>query len=131
MIRNWKYVKKTTEEKIKSVESKYNVILPDDLKELVLKNNNGRPDPNSFDTKKNKDRVIKKLLSFNEEDSDNIYTFANILLKETEGLFPFAIEPSGDLICLHNNEIVHLNLETLEVEFISKTVSDFIDMLHE
>jgi len=127
----WKYVKQTSENNISLVESTYKVTLPVELKELILKNNNGRPEPNSFDTDKTKDRVIKKLLSFNKEDVDNIYTFADILLKETRNLFPFALEPAGDLICLRNNEVVHLNLETLEVEYIAKNVSDFLKLLHE
>ena len=58
---NWKYVKPTTIEKIQSVENMYNIQLPQDLKDLILRYNNGRPEKSYFIVN-DKERIFQKLL---------------------------------------------------------------------
>ena len=55
----WKYVKNINENEIVEVEKKYNINLPESLKNIILKYNGGRPDRRIFDTTTSKERVIK------------------------------------------------------------------------
>ena len=126
---NWKYVKPTTLEKISHVEKMIDAHLPDNLKTIVLVNNNGRPEKDCFDTESNQVLQFKQLLSFNEEDVENIYAYIDFIKKEN--IFPFADDPSGNLICLDKEKIILWNHETNEKEFIADSLEDFINSLYE
>jgi hypothetical protein len=66
---HWKYVKPLVNKAaIEKFETKNKISLPADLKQCIKVNNGGRPDKNTFDTDKSKERVFKTLLSFNEND---------------------------------------------------------------
>lgn len=131
MNTEWKYVKPTTLEKIECVEKEYNIKLPADLKNCILKNNNGRPVNASFDTDKSKGRTIKKLLSYNKEDRENIYSFVDVVRKEAADLFPVATDEFGNFICLKNDKLVLWLHETGGEEFIANSMTDFISNLHD
>ncbi|ARQ98958.1 SMI1 / KNR4 family [Campylobacter devanensis] len=126
----WKYVKNTTIDRILEVEKQYNIKLPEDLKQCILSYNNGRPSYNIFDTQKTKNRTIKKLLSYNKEDKENIFTFANIIGEENKNCFPIAIDEFGNFICLQDNKIVLWLHETASVEFIANSFNEFLELLH-
>ena len=128
----WKYVKATTSEKIEAVKKKYDVQLPEDLEKLILKSNNGRPVKSTFDSEKTRGLEFKKLLSYNTEDMENIYTFIDVVQTEYRNLFPIASEPSGDFICLDlsNNTVVHFNHETTTTEFVADSISQLISSLY-
>lgn len=128
----WKYVKATTSEKIEAVKKEYSVQLPVDLEKLILKSNNGRPIKSTFDSERTKGLEFKKLLSYNNEDIENIYTFIDVIQKENRNLFPIASEPSGDFICLDlsNNTVVHFNHETTTTEFVANSISQLISALY-
>src|SRR5574344_1199302 len=128
----WKYVKPTTMDKIEAVEKENAIKLPEDLQNLLIANNNGRPSPSTFDTKKSKERVFKKLLSYNKEDTENIYTAIEVLKKENSYLFPIASDPSGNFICLEKGEKIVLWLhEVNRTEFIAKSMTEFIEKLYQ
>ena len=130
MTMTWKYVKKTSEDKITAVEKNNKVNLPKDLKDLILANNNGRPTLSTFDTKKTKERVLKKLLSYNEDDTENIYDAIDFLQGQKD-LFPIGSDPFGNFICLENsNKIVFFNHETNEIEDIANSVTEFMNKLY-
>lgn len=128
----WKYVKATTSEKIEAVKKKYDVQLPEDLEKLILKSNNGRPVKSTFDSENTRGLEFKKLLSYNTEDMENIYTFIDVVQTENRNLFPIASEPSGDFICLDlsNNTVVHFNHETTTNEFVADSISQLISSLY-
>lgn len=128
----WKYVKATTSEKIEAVKKKYDVQLPEDLEKLILKSNNGRPVKATFDSERTRGLEFKKLLSYNTEDMENIYTFIDVVQTENRNLFPIASEPSGDFICLDlsKNAVVHLNHETATTEFVADSISQLISALY-
>lgn len=132
MSMEWKYVKQTTADKINYVEKCCEIHLPEDLKEFILQYNNGRPIKSTFDSERTKGLEIKKLLSYNEDDKESIYTFLEVIRSENKSLFPVASEPAGDFICLDtsNNKIVHYNHETTSIEFISNSFSEFIKKLY-
>lgn len=126
----WKYVKSLKNPNIiTEVEQEFGIVIPQDLKEIIEKFNNGRPSLNEFDTTLSKGNEFKKLLSFNAEDIENVFDFKNI---ETniQGLFPFASNSSGNLICLYEGKIVYWIHETDSLENISDTFTEFLNSLY-
>lgn len=115
------------------LEIKYLFMLPADLKECIKKNNGGMPFPYSFDVGKNKGMVFGGLLSFNESDTDSFYDVVGRFETPDRKLtmFPFGVDPAGNLLCVKNGEIVLYYSETEEPFFVSKSFSDFLNMLYE
>ena len=126
---NWRYVKPTTLDNILFVEKEYSIKLPQDLVNLILMYNNGRPEKSLF-LVGDKERVFKKLLSYNKEDRENIFSFIDVLSREMPCLFPIASDPSGNFICLYDGKIVFFEHEISKVQYICDTISDFLKMLY-
>lgn len=125
----WKFVKKTSIDNIRKVEYLTGFSIPEDLKRVILDCNSGYPTSSCYDTIVEQGKEIKKLLSFNEEDSENIYMFLNFY-KETK-LFPFADDSAGNLICLDKANVVLWNHETAEKTYIANSVTEFLSKLYE
>lgn len=115
------------------LEVKYLFMLPADLKECIKENNGGMPFPCSFDMKGKKGMVFGGLLSFNEGDMDSIYDVIDRFVTPDKKLkmLPFGLDPSGNLLCVKDGEIVFYYSEMEESVFISKTFTDFLNMLYE
>ena len=126
---NWKYVKATSLDKIQAVEKEYDVSLPNDLINLLLESNNGRPEKSLFQVI-GIERVFKKLLSYNKGDRENIYPYIEILRNEDSKLFPIASDPSGNFICLYEGNIVFWEHESGKKQYICDTITDFLALLH-
>ena len=115
------------------LEVKYLYLLPADLKECIKNNNGGMPFPFSFDIGKNKGMVFGGLLSFNEGDTDSFYDVVGRFETSDKKLsmFPFGVDPAGNLLCVKDGKIVFYYSEMEEPNFISKTFTDFLNMLYE
>lgn len=121
----WKYVKTISESKLLEVETRLGVKLSQELSGIMLKYNNGRPERNCFDTKTEQRMTIKKILSYNEEDKDNVYIFRDLIDK---GYIPFAITEFGDIICESKEKTVYLYLHELnKFEYVAINVEEFIN----
>lgn len=66
------------------------------------------PFPFSFDIRKNKGMVFGGLLSFNEGDTDSFYDVVGRFETSDKKLsmFPFGVDPAGNLLCVKDGEIV-------------------------
>lgn len=131
---NWKYVKTLTSYNlIDEFERIYNCTLPEEYKNCVQLNNGGRPEKRVFDTEKSKEREIKSLLSFNKEDKETIWKINEWNKEDLLGKYvAFAIDNYGNLICFNlNNQIVFIDHETGNVEYICEGFAQFIDSLYE
>ena len=65
----WKYVKPLKKENlIEEFEKQNKITFPLDLKNCLKENNGGRPSLKYYDTNEEKEKEVKKLLSFNEDD---------------------------------------------------------------
>lgn len=126
----WKYIKPTTAKKIKDVEDKIKIKLPKDVKDVILKYNNGRPSLDTFDTDKSKGHQFKKLLSFNKEDKENVYTAISALSKENKKIFPIGSDSSGNYIAISNNKVVFYMHETGKTENIANDFKSFLNKLY-
>ncbi|KAE9534121.1 hypothetical protein A1D25_07135 [Ursidibacter arcticus] len=127
---NWKYVKPLENHNIiTEFENQHNVLIPEDLKSIIKQFNNGRPSLNQFDIPSEKGKVFKKLLSFNTNDTENVFDFLDIETDITS-LIAFASDPSGNLICLKDNKIFYWKHETDEIEKIADTFSELLENLY-
>ena len=80
-----------------------------------------------------KEVEIKALLSFNKEDTENIYNVIEYFKKEFNGtIVPIATESSGDYFCIDitTGSIVYWEQETNAITFISKNFNEFIRSLY-
>lgn len=126
----WKYVKPLQNPMaIEEFEAKYNVSFPSDLKEIIKAYNNGRPSLKIFDSESTKEHEFKKLLSFNSEDIENIYSFVDIK-SEVKGFLPFANDPAGNLIGLYNDKIYYWLAEFDRIEYLSDSFTEFLNKLY-
>lgn len=127
----WKYIKQLKDkENIREIEIKYNIELPSALKELILSCNGGRPKRNIFNTKNNKEKVMKLLLSYNKDDKENIYSYSDLFYK---GYIPFGITEFGDVICINPlNYSIEIYLHELDTfEYICENIETFFKILYE
>lgn len=124
----WKYVKNINENEIVEVEKKYNINLPESLKNIILKYNGGRPDRRIFDTATSKERVIKSLISYSDKDKENIHIFSDFFKR---GYIPFAITPFGDVLCMKKGEKIYILMhETDEFDYVCNNLDEFFKKLY-
>lgn len=125
----WKYVKKIKDiNSVEKVEMRYAVSLPIFLKETILRYNGGRPERNIFDSQNCKEKVFKCLLSYNENDRENIYAFDKFFKNK---YIPFAVTEFGDVLCLDDEKQVVLYLhESDSFERVCKDVCSFFEGLY-
>lgn len=130
----WKRVKKLSDiNSLNKFEQDYGISLPDSLKEFIVINNGGRPSLDITKTEAGKEVEIKALLSFNQEDTENIYKVIEYFKKEFNGtIVPIATESSGDYFCIDitTGSIVYWDQETTALTFISKNFNEFINSLY-
>ena len=130
----WKRVKTLSDlNSLNKFEKEYRISLPDSLKDFITINNGGRPSLDIIKTETGKEVEIKALLSFNKDDTENIYNVIEYFKKEFNGtIVPIATEPSGDYFCIDitNGSIVYWEQETDAVTFISKNFNEFIRSLY-
>ena len=127
---SWRRSSTINEEVFDEVENQYGIKLPEDIKKIFLSSNNGRPSVYVFDSPNAKEHVLKKLLSFNKEDIENVYEAKTVVDNDDKSLFPLANDPSGNLICLKESKIVYWHHETGEVEFLANTFTEFLESLY-
>ncbi len=127
---NWKYVTPVSKEQIAEVEKTFNIIVPDELKAVIMVGNNGVPSKRFFDTDFSKEHELKTLLSYDKRDIENIFSAFAVIRKENENLIPIANDPAGNLICLDNGNVVFWKHETNEMETIASSITDFFDKLY-
>lgn len=124
----WKYVKTISKSKLLEAETKLGIKLSQELRGIILKYNNGRAEKNCFDIKTAKAVVLKKILSYNEEDKDNVYIFRDLIDK---GYIPFAITEFGDVICESKEHAIYLYKHELdEFDYVAVNVEEFINKLY-
>lgn len=121
----WKYVKTIKEDKLSKAEESLDIKLSKELRNIILQYNNGRPERTCFDTKTERGKMLKKILSYNEEDKDNVYLFSKLIDK---GYVPFAITEFGDVICESKEQAIYLYTHELnEFDYVAKNVEEFIN----
>jgi len=126
----WKYTTPISEKSIANVEQVYHVQIPEELKTIIKKGNNGVPSKRYFDTNRSKEHEIKTLLSYDRSDMENVYSAFEVLKEIDCKLLPFANDPAGNLICYDGSKVVYWHHETDEVEPVADSISEFFDKLY-
>lgn len=130
----WNHVKKlNTSRSIMRVENLVDYTFEEGFVDCVICNNGARPNLKYFDTEYTKERVFRRLLSFNETDENNIYDTLEILRWDgIEVLVPFGITEFGNYICFNkgDNSIVLYDHENGNVEWIAHTFREFLEGLY-
>ncbi|MEG0235066.1 MAG: SMI1/KNR4 family protein [Cetobacterium somerae] len=130
----WKFIKELkSKDSIKKFEDIIGMELPKDYIEFIEKYNGARPKLKLFKTITGKEHVIKTFLSFNITDIENIFSVNEWLKKDFNSeYFAIASDPAGNYIVYNKKfEIYFWNHEINKFELITKTFTDFINMLYE
>jgi hypothetical protein len=130
----WRRVKPLVDRSsLVSIERKYGINIPSKLKEIIIENNGGRPNPSIFKPSSGEEVQVKMLLSYNEEDTETIYNCI-AYFKEHFGndLLPFASEASGDYFCikLSNGSVVLWHQEGNRVNELASSIDEFLNNLY-
>lgn len=129
----WKYIKKNiSRENISDFERKSAFKFTDEVVDFIIDFNNGRPIKNQFNTLVSKGYVFEKLLSFNENDKENIFkTYDSLVNQIPKNMVALALDPFGNYICLDEKQNVFLWLhERKLVENTGKFLIEFIESLY-
>jgi hypothetical protein len=152
----WENGNSISQNDIEKVEFELEVQFPYTFRELILENNYSQPSLYLFNTKKSTGNVIGRLLGFKESDKRYILDVINTLSDALQAnLIPFALDPGGNYICFDYREskmpsIIFWNheqsfkfvenrisipsdenFELHEIEFISNSFDEFLDILYE
>lgn len=139
----WEFVRPLVSESlINDYEKAIDYTFPEEFVLCIKQNNNGYPSYSSFISwsgKRKRKRVFDHLFSFNTEDRTTIWNY-----NDWDGRFhdwnenenmnkyvAFAGDPFGNLICFDktNDHIVFIDHETLSVEPVADSFSDFVASL--
>lgn len=131
-LEKWIRIKPLKDENvIESLETKGSFKLSANLKKCIKANNGARPVPNVVKTKTGQEFDIKFLLSYNEDDSENVYKVIKYFLDNYGNtLIPFASDSSGNYYCEKSGKIV-LWLQSEEVLQVADNFADFLNSIYE
>ncbi|MEG0915050.1 MAG: SMI1/KNR4 family protein [Christensenellaceae bacterium] len=105
----WKYVKPLHDfQAVRNFLRQQKCSLPEGLIECLEKNNGGRPSIKLFDTNVSCGYVFKALLSYNEDDLENIYMVYPTMF-QSKMIYPIGTDSAGNFICYnlaHGNYIL-------------------------
>ena len=139
---NWSFVEELEDEKlIEEFETFVGYTFPEDYKACVKLYNGGAPEWDTFDVK-NEDigtTDFGYLYSFNKDSEESIWDLYGFdgsdrkSRKYAKKYIAFTSTSFGDPICFDkkSNHIIFVDHETLKVEKLAKSFSEFMEMLYE
>ena len=131
-----------SEQDITSIESLLNIKFPRDYIECAKNNHGGNPIPQIYGFVGHQEAVFNSLLSLNPKENNYILdVYDNVKDRLLSGVYPFADDPFGNLICfdyrnsdgistvvLWDHESCHENLEKAIIP-ICKTFTELLSKL--
>jgi len=109
----------------------YTIMLDENVKDFFRENNGGIPNKNGFKLKNGDEKVLDCLLSFNRDDDESVYHYADFFKSMARlEILPFAKDPFGNLICLKKNRVVFWDQELEELLEVSDSFEGLIDGLY-
>lgn len=131
MNMEWKYKIDLEDGALSRMSSKYNVTIPEDLKELLMVANAATPSKTKFMLKVD-EKILGAVLSFNADEKE-VDSFENAMSTGFEkNIVPFGIDPFGNYICYntYNKNIIFFDHEDNSFEVIALTLKEFLAMLY-
>ena len=132
MAITWKYKIELSDTSVfEEIEKERGIILPEELKKLILEANAATPSNFNFMVGNN-ERVLGAILSFNRGESDVDSAFSAFSAIDDSNLVPFGIDPFGNYICysLKDGTIVFWDHEMGNTAFAGASLTDFIKSLY-
>ena len=138
---NWRWTEPLESEGlISEFEAKENYDFPKDYIEIIKNFNAGYPELEEFISlqgKRKRKRVFSSLLSLNKGSKSNMWRTNEIIHTvwakngELDQYVVFANDPFGNKICFDktNDHIVFIDHETLSIEPVADSFSDFVASL--
>lgn len=130
----WKAVQRLKDKSaVDKLEREYHFALPESLRACILKYNGGICKPNKIDAPSGNVYLFGGLLSFNENDADNVYTAIQSILDVSGSrlnYFPFGLDPFGNFFCIQDDGVIFFDHETNDIEVLTKSFDDFLASLH-
>ncbi len=127
----WKYKIDLVENALSEISSKYQVVIPEDLKDLLMVANAATPSKTRFMLKVD-EKILGAILSFNpnEKEADSFESAMNIGFEKN--MVPFGIDPFGNYICYNttNNSIMFFDHEEDTLEEIASSLDGFLGKLY-
>jgi len=118
----WKYIKPLKElTAVRDYLIENEINLPEQLIEMIEKNNGGRPSDKQILTPAVREYVFKSLLSYNKEDKETVYDiYSNLFINST--LYPLGSDAAGNFVCydVAEGKLKLYNHETDKTEDIIK-----------
>ena len=111
-------------------EATYFYPLHEDFKTFIKQNNAGIPDKTEFALANGDIKELNSLLSFNKEDDDSVFQYAESF-KEGGKLIklPFARDSFGNLICLDGEKVLFWEHESGRFFKVSGSLKGFLERL--
>lgn len=129
----WKRIKPLeSDTALKAFQDAKGIVIPENLKELIIDVNGGRPDKKTFKDGQGRTYQMTRLLSYNENDIDTIYKVADYFIRTfSSKILPFATEASGDYFCvdLTSGEVVYWNHEDDSLIVIASGIDVYFENL--
>lgn len=127
----WKYKIDLADNALSEMASKYQVVIPDDLKELLMVANAATPSKTRFMLRVD-EKILGAVLSFNpnEKEADSFESAMNIGFDKN--IVPFGIDPFGNYICYNtdNGSIMFFDHEEDSLTEIDSALEDFLNKLY-
>lgn len=127
----WKYKIELSDNALSDISSKYQVVIPDDLKKLLMIANAATPSKTRFMLKVD-EKVLGAILSFNpnEKEADSFESAMNIGFEKN--IVPFGIDPFGNYICYNTTDksIMFFDHEEDSMEKVASSLEEFLGMLY-
>lgn len=133
MKNKWQLSINLTPDTLFGIEKEFDIILTNNLKEFLLKNNGSIPSKKYFDTLSSKEEVLNNVIDFNSESIESFGKIFNILKKILPlNVIPFAKDGFGNYICIDttNENIVFYEHENQKTIHIANNLEEFINNLY-
>lgn len=126
----WKYANQIDLSLIRKFEHDYQISFPVSFANMVSLNNYGYPSPCKI-LIFGRMLSIKCLLSFDKNDSENIWDFSEAVKSKSINAIPFALDNFGNLFVfqLPSMSIGFFDHEESEIEPVCKDFNSFLDLI--
>lgn len=113
------------EENIDEIQNKLNIKMPEELIDLIKKYNGGYPNKTSCNIKDYGTTDFKCLLSYNEQDDENVYDVIDYFIDKYNGeILPFACDSGDGYYCISDKGIIYVNND--KSYFVSENINKFL-----
>ena len=127
----WKYKIDLVDNALSEMASKYQIVIPEDLKSLLKIANAATPSKTRFMFKVD-EKILGAILSFNpdEKEADSFESAMN--MEFDKNIVPFGIDPFGNYICYNteNGKVVFFDHEEDTMDEIASTLDAFLEKLY-